>query len=68
MSRFYAVSRNGISIHYKCYKLKKPFRRLCEIDDPQFSDCVPCKYFRAEMRAKDAERLMSLLEKKGEEG
>lgn len=63
MSRFYSVSRQGISINYKCYKLKKPFRKLCEYDDPKFSDCVPCKYFRAEMLARDAERLLA---KKGE--
>ena len=66
MSRFYAMSQNGISIHYKCRKLKKPFRKLCEYDDPRFSDCIPCKYFKAEMRARDAERLLKLLAKKGE--
>ena len=66
MSRFYAVSRNGISVNYKCCKLKKPFRKLCGYDDPAFQDCVPCRFFRAEMSAADAERLLGLWSKRGE--
>jgi hypothetical protein len=66
MGKVYAVSRNGMTIRYKCYKLKKPFQKLCEYDDPQFSDCVPCKFFRAEMLARDVERLLNLLSERKE--
>lgn len=61
MSKFYSMSTHGITINYKCYKLKIPFRKLCEYKDPKFSDCVSCKYFRAEMLAKDAQRLIRIL-------
>lgn len=47
-------------MNYKCYKLKAPFRKLCEKKIPD--DCWNCDFFKVEMKVRDALRLMSGLD------
>jgi hypothetical protein len=57
---FYSVSYNGAGMNYKCYKLKTPFRKLCDKKIPD--DCWNCDFFKVEMKVRDALRLMSGLD------
>ena len=50
-----AVSRRGIRILYKCYRLPDYGRRCADA----FKKCHTCKYCKAEMKAEDATKLMN---------
>lgn len=52
-----AISRNGIGITYKCYKLPGYGRKCDKRDDGEY--CMRCKYCKAEMAAFDATRLLN---------
>ena len=49
-----AISRSGIGILYKCFKMGHG--RNCP--DKDSDKCLTCKYAKAEMSAEDATRLM----------
>ena len=52
-----AISRRGIGITYKCYKLPGYGRKCDKRDDGEY--CMRCKYCKAEMSAYDATRLLN---------
>lgn len=52
---FMAVSRNGISVFYKCYHLPDHGSRC---PNKNTDVCMKCKYCKAEMSATDATRLL----------
>lgn len=52
-----AISRRGIGITYKCYKLPGYGRKCYKRDDGEY--CMRCKYCKAEMSAYDATRLLN---------
>lgn len=51
-----AISRNGISVTYKCYKLPGYGWRCQARDDGHI--CMRCKYCKAEMTAYNATKLL----------
>ena len=59
-----SISKNGISVTYKCYNLKYsiiPFHKKCP--DYATNKCFTCKYGKAEMSAYDATKLLNLTKK-----
>lgn len=55
-SRMYmAISRRGINVYYKCYKLPG-YGKKCP--DKNTDKCLRCKFAKAEMSAADATRLL----------
>lgn len=60
---FISSSTGGISVNWKCYKLRAPFRKKCP--DEYTDKCYTCKYCRAEMPARDASRLLGKVREKG---
>lgn len=65
MGKYFSTSQYGITVNYKCYKLKKPFRKVCDKDS--IEDCYRCEFCRAEMKAYDAVRLLEGLRKRVED-
>ena len=57
-----AISRNGIGILYKCYRLPDKGRKCKEGDGG--SRCMKCKYCKAEMSGFDATRLLNFYGRK----
>lgn len=52
---FIAISRNGISVSYRCYHLPGHGKNCPDKDSDK---CLTCRYAKAEMSAEDATRLM----------
>lgn len=52
---FIAISRNGISVSYRCYHLPGHGKRCPDKDTDK---CLTCKYSKAEMSGRDATRLL----------
>lgn len=52
-----AISRRGIGITYKCFRLPGYGRKCEQRDDGYY--CMRCKYCKAEMSAYDATRLLN---------
>lgn len=51
-----SISRNGIGITYKCYKLPRHGKKCPD----KYSDkCYRCKFCKAELSAMDATRLLN---------
>ncbi len=61
MPMFISVSRNGISINYRCYKLPGHGKKC---PDKNTDVCFKCKYCKAEMSGYDATRLLNSFSKK----
>ena len=51
------ISRNGIGILYKCYKLPGYGKKCPDRDDGDY--CMKCKYCKAEMSGYDATKLLN---------
>lgn len=59
-----SVSRNGISVLYRCYKLPG-YGRKCP--DKDTNKCLRCEYSKAEMSGEDATWLLeSIPRRRGE--
>lgn len=50
------ISRNGIRVLFRCYRLPDYGKRCMERDDGE--RCMKCKYCKAEMPGYDAARLL----------
>ena len=59
-----AISRSGVSVLYKCYKMGHGKR----CPDKNTDKCLTCKYAKAEMSAFDATRLMNSFGRKHDSG
>lgn len=50
-----SISRNGITVLYRCYKLPGHGSRCKDKDTDK---CLVCRYSKAEMTGRDATRLL----------
>lgn len=55
------VSRNGIGVLFRCFRLPDYGKRCKERDDGDH--CMKCKYCKAEMSGFDATRLLNKYER-----